>query len=257
MNREPKKLRFPSGPDRILEAGIKLLDRFWDRSQYEIGGGTVLAARWHHRHSTDVDCFMNVDTFRSTYERNTSDLEEALSRIEEEGLLTSRSVDSRMLTMKFADLGEMSLISGHSLTRSPETSQFEETTEIRLEPTAEILAKKLAFRVVEGRWKQRDFFDLVVASKCDPDAYQVAMDVLSEGERTSIAQVLREQIGRSTLEMGMIEDPFDSNVADTTWELAADLFEGREIDLPSLQGRRSDKGRDQGLDRDDDFDFGL
>ena len=191
---------------------------------------------------------MSVDTFRTEYERHSLELEKALSEITEEGLLTSWSVDSRMLLMNLADLGEMSLISVHSLTRSPKTSEFEETTGIRLEPTAEILAKKLGFRVVEGQWKQRDFFDLVVASKCDPHAFQVAMDVLTEGEKTRIAKILREQISRSTLEMGEIKEPYDSSVAAKMWELSADLFEGRDIDLPFLPDRRTDSGREDDSD---------
>ena len=136
--------------------------------------------------------------------------------------------------MNFAQLGEMSLVAGSRLTPVQESYEYEETTEIRLEPTCEILAKKLAFRVVDGRWKQRDFFDLVVASKCDPKAYEQAMDVLTRREKTAITEILRTRIGSSTLELGEVQDPYDKDVAEATWELAAKLFDGREIELPSL-----------------------
>ena len=131
---ETRKLSLPSGPDRILEMGVRFLDRFWDRSQYEFGGGTVLAARWNHRHSSDVDCFMDENTFRLTYERNIGLITEAIRELEASGRLTSRHHSSRMLIMEFADLGEMSLVSGSILTRTRETSEYEAFTGIRLEP---------------------------------------------------------------------------------------------------------------------------
>ena len=229
--------------------GVRFLDRFWDRTQYEIGGGTVLAARWHHRYSNDVDCFMDENTFRSTYERNRELITEALRELETSGRLTARHHSSRMLIMEFADLGEMFLVSGGNLTPTQDTSECEASTGIRLESTADILAKKLAFRVLEGRWKQRDFFDLIVASRCAPLAFQTAMNVLTEAERDEIAEILRVQLECATLEMGEIKEPYHPHVAEKTWVLAANLFEGKEIDLPPIPEHSSVRERDD--------DFGL
>lgn len=39
-----------------------------------LGGGTALAMRWRHRHSTDVDYAMNADLARSFIDRARSDL---------------------------------------------------------------------------------------------------------------------------------------------------------------------------------------
>lgn len=230
--------------------GVSFLDRFWDRAQYEVGGETVLAARWHHRlHSSDVDCFMDENTFRSTYERKRGLITEALRELETSGRLIVRHHSSRMLIIEFADLGEMSLVSGSNLTPTQVTSECEASAGIRLESTAEILAKKLAFRVLEGRRKQRDFFDLIVASRCDPLAFQTAMNVLAEAERDEIAEILRVQLECATLEMGEIKEPYHPRVAEKTWELAANLFEGKGIDLPPIPERSSVRERDD--------DFGL
>lgn len=108
----------PSGPDRILEVGVKLLDQFWDRSQYEIGGGTVLAARWHHRHSTVVDCFMKEETFRLVYESESSSILSLLEEFEERGVLQAKELHSRVLVMEFSGLGQLSLVAGNHLTRT-------------------------------------------------------------------------------------------------------------------------------------------
>lgn len=194
----------------------------------------MLAARWNHRHSTDVDCFMKEDLFRSVYELKASNMREMLQELEDDGELTFGELNSRMLVIEFPDLGSMSLISGTNLVRIQDTLECEEATRVRLESSAEILAKKLAFRVVDGRWMQRDFFDLVIASKCDPIAYSLAMDVLTEEERSSVANILRLRLTCSTLELGEIQNPFHADVADQTWELAAELFEGKEIELPPV-----------------------
>ena len=235
--------------------GVRILDRFLDRSQYAIGGGTVLAARWHHRHSTDVDCFIDETTFRSAYESNWEFIMETLREREASGELTVRQQGPQALIMEFTDLGEMSIVSGSNLTRTQESPEYETSTGIRLEPTAEILAKKLVFRVLVGHLKQRDFFDLVVASKCAPKAYQMAMDVLAENERVGLAAILRGQLDHGTLEMGEVKEPYHPRVAEETWELAADLFEGKEIDLPPVPKRSSE--RERRPDRDDDFEMEL
>ena len=231
---ERKNLKLPSGPDRILEAGVEFLDRFWDRSQYEIGGGTVLAARWHHRYSMDIDCFIKEETFRVTYESNYSTVVSLLEELEENGRLQTKELHSRVLVLDFSGLGQLSLVSGNRLTRNLRVQEYEAKTGIRLEPTAEILAKKIAFRVLDGRWKQRDFFDLVVASNFDPEAYKTAMNVLTDNEQCTVGEILRSRLAGSTLEMGEIRDPFDQDVADSTWELAVELFEGRSVRLPPL-----------------------
>ena len=231
------ELRLPPGPDKILEAGVKFLDQFWDRSQYEIGGGTVLAARWQHRHSTDVDCFISEEAFRLVYEEKSSSMLSLLEELEDNGVLQAKELHSRVLVMDFSDLGQLSLVAGNSLTRACQVQEYEVSTGIRLEPTAEILAKKIAFRVLDGRWKQRDFFDLVVCSNIDPDAYKTALDVLTENEKSAVGEILRSRLLGSTLEMGDVREPFDQGVADSTWELSAELLDGKEIDLPPLPGK--------------------
>ncbi|MXW52419.1 MAG: hypothetical protein F4Z66_00220 [Gammaproteobacteria bacterium] len=239
MPSERKKLRLPSGPDKILEAGVKFLDQFWDRSQYEIGGGTVLAARWHHRHSTDVDCSMNEETFRLVNENESSSMISSLGELEDIGALQDKELHSRVLVLDFTDLGQLSLVAGNRLTRSCQVQEYEVSTGIRLEPTAEILAKKIAFRVLDGRWKQRDFFDLVVSSNCEPEAYKIAIDVLTDKEKNAVGEILRSRLLGSTLEIGDVQEPFDQDVADSTWDLAAQLLEGKDINLPSLPGRET------------------
>ena len=42
-----------------LRLAVETLDTCIGRETYQMGGGSVLAARWHHRHSTDIDLFFD------------------------------------------------------------------------------------------------------------------------------------------------------------------------------------------------------
>lgn len=237
MNVPPKinKLTLPSGPDQILRIGVQLLDKYWRRTQYTIGGGTVLAARWNHRHSTDIDCFMDEPTFRSIYRSSSNHMEETLNELEKTGQLKVKELELNLLVLEFPSLGELSLVADNPLTQNPKSREYEINTGIKLESTAEILAKKLAYRVAGGLWKQRDFFDLVVAHQRDPNAFSTAMDVLADGEKKAIAKTIGENLGNHTLELGNVREPYNQRIADMIWELSIDLFEGRPLKIPPFQ----------------------
>lgn len=233
MVSEPTRLRFPKGPDEILHEGVKILDSYVDRSSYEIGGGTVLAARWQHRHSTHLDMFICSESYDKMYSQNVEPLQSALLELEQAGQLRVIQLNEQALVVDFTGLGNLSLIASPTVLHSREVRQQEEITGIHLEPTEEILAKKVAFRVSSIQWKERDFFDLVVASTCDPKAFAMALDLLGESRQRVTAFLLRARLSRPyALQRGSIIEPFDSQVAEATWELAADLFESRPIDIP-------------------------
>ncbi len=233
MTSEPTKLRFPKGPHEILQQGVKILDSYVDRNSYEIGGGTVLAARWQHRHSTDVDLFISTDSYNKMYRQNGDPLQSTLRELEQTGQLRVIQLNEQALVVDFPSLGNLSLVASPTVLPNQEPRQQEETTGIHLEPTEEILAKKVVFRVASIQWKERDFFDLVVASKCDSKAYAVASDLLGEEHKRDTAIVLRARLSRPyALQRGSIIEPYNIHVAEATWELAADLLEGRQIEIP-------------------------
>lgn len=76
-------------------------------------------------------------------------------------------------------------------------------------------------------------------SNCDPEAYKIAIDVLTDNEKNAVGEILRSRLLGSTLEMGDVQEPFNQDVADSTWDLAAQLLDGKDIDLPSLPGRET------------------
>ena len=64
------ELDLPRGPRELFHAIREPLARaFGGEENIRFGGGTALAARWAHRHSVDVDLFVEADptvTFTGT-----------------------------------------------------------------------------------------------------------------------------------------------------------------------------------------------
>lgn len=61
-------LSIPSPADVILERVGPALLGIWSNDDIRIGGGSALAARWHHRRSTDIDLCVAPDLFRQAGE---------------------------------------------------------------------------------------------------------------------------------------------------------------------------------------------
>ena len=55
----------PVGPDEIFRLAEPVLTDVFGEGAYCLGEGTALAAVWQHRHSTDVDLFMDGSAYRA------------------------------------------------------------------------------------------------------------------------------------------------------------------------------------------------
>ena len=65
----------PTGPAELFEAVRRPLARaFGGEDNIRFGGGTALAARWAHRHSTDMDLFVDSDRSRHCSRYRTPEL---------------------------------------------------------------------------------------------------------------------------------------------------------------------------------------
>ncbi len=54
----------PEGPNAVLALAAPILTRHLGEGAFALGGGTALACVWQHRHSTDVNLFMDAETYR-------------------------------------------------------------------------------------------------------------------------------------------------------------------------------------------------
>ncbi len=61
MTRE--EIVVPGNPGIVLARVAPLIGAWFGRDGCVLGGGTVLAARWHHRVSTDIDLFTERERY--------------------------------------------------------------------------------------------------------------------------------------------------------------------------------------------------
>ena len=173
------RLELPAGPAELLEAVRKPLGHhLGGEHRIRLGGGTALAARWRHRHSTDVDLFVDPADYEGLFkseEQFRTDLE-----------LHARSARNITIEPGFARIvltegGEISIWTSPSLTAHPESGDTVRGSRVPLETTAEILAKKLRYRMIQNaQIVPRDLYDIAFARWNDPAALETALSTLKE-----------------------------------------------------------------------------
>ena len=223
-------LSIPKGPDLILLRVVEILDPFFGRHAYVLGGETALAARWKHRHSTDIDLFIENEEFETIYLENSAKICATLEEQVKCGEIQEFTCGSDAISIKFSPNESMSLVSSLALTDEPLSNEYEEKTGVRLESTAEILAKKVFVRMNwRGRYPARDVYDLVVAKYLEPNACDKAFRSIADTERHRIAQTIQYDIQSRSLDTQQIEESRYPAIEQHMWELGVDLFFGKEL----------------------------
>lgn len=169
----------PAGPAELFAAVRNTLGEYLGGEHHmRLGGGTALAARWAHRHSTDVDLFIAATHYQRLFERRDAFQRDAEDRLSasavaiEEGLVA--------LFIRQGDhTGEITLATTPSLTPLPHSVDTVRGTRVPLETSAEILAKKLRYRMVlREQFVPRDLYDIAVAHERDRGALTRALGVI-------------------------------------------------------------------------------
>ena len=200
------ELDLPAGPAKLLEAVRGPLGHHLGGEHHmHLGGGTALAMRWQHRHSTDVDLFVDPAAYARLFEAE-----------QQFGADLDRQTDSaRHIAIEpgfarivLADGGEVSLSPSLSLTAVPLSTDTVRGTRVPLETTAEILAKKLRYYMIQNvQIVPRVLYDIAFARRRDPDALQTALSTLNEDHIHDIDAEL------SYLRPGWIERHHESLIA--------------------------------------------
>ena len=183
------ELRLPEGPAELLEAVREpLSEHLGGEHHIRLGGGTALAARWAHRHSTDVDLFVDPEPYTHLY-RNvhqfSADVEWHTGAVEYLG------VGHRYTIIALTD-GEITVLATLSLTDQPVSGDIVRGTRVALESNAEILAKKLTHRLADYHiFVPRDLYDIAVARHLDPKALDTALATIP----TPALEDVRSELG--------------------------------------------------------------
>jgi len=125
-----------------------------------MGGGTVLMFRFEHRLSKDIDFFMHDVQWLSLLTPRLNDATAAM---------ITDYVEQPNGVKLVLPHGDIDFVVAHPVTEAKAVAALEFMGRtFLLEPTEEILAKKLFYRA--ARFQPRDVFDLVVAAELDRQA---------------------------------------------------------------------------------------
>ena len=151
-----------------------------------LGGGTVLAAQWHHRISTDIDIFLPADSGLSAIAPNWD-----RTFTDEMAELGATRVDVQPLSLKFTfpeGRVEITALDPVPSVRGNRTGVEGRDTWVL--PNVCILSGKLQGRGMS--MPPRDVFDICVAARMDPGSLEGAVNHLHEQTRAEIVAGLLE-----------------------------------------------------------------
>jgi predicted nucleotidyltransferase component of viral defense system len=130
---------------------------------WTFGGGTVLMLRLGHRQSKDIDLFVPDPQYLGYVNPRLSEVAEEISTDYEE--------NAEFIKLRLAD-GEIDIVVGQSLTTESFDLVDYAGRGVRVETSAEIIAKKMWHR--GDRAKVRDLFDLWAVAVMEPEAIAAA-----------------------------------------------------------------------------------
>jgi hypothetical protein len=135
------------------------LEAMVNQPLWTFGGGTVLMLRHAHRLSKDIDLFVPDPQYLGYVNPRLSDVAEAVSTDYEE---------NAEFIKFYLPQGEIDIVVGTALTKQPYEVVRHAGRDIKVERSAEIIAKKMWHRGDQA--KARDLFDLCAVADAEPDA---------------------------------------------------------------------------------------
>ena len=179
----------PEGPRELFYSAHRVLARHLSENGFLLGGGTALAARWHHRHSTDIDLFADAALYRSNLYSHEAQFRDDLTR--ELPDLKALSIFPGHCRITLA-IGEISVFTAPALTTNSRSEDTVRNTNVYLETSAEIIARKIGLRMLQtGAIVPRDLYDIAVSPMHDIKALNTALDCISRENQRQIYDELR------------------------------------------------------------------
>ena len=181
----------PGNPGTVLARVAPALGEWLGPEGYVLGGETVLAARWQHRVSTDIDLFTDLVRYQSaivSQRERVAGILRSLVGANGEGAV---EVERGWLRVQFAD-APVALMTIPRPTIQDPYREWVVGADVPTESTAEILARKVQSRILDlGAFTARDLYDIVVAQDQDREALGRVMASITAQECAAIASELR------------------------------------------------------------------
>lgn len=233
------KLTLPQPAAEIWAAARDVLHQIEPPGDYEavtpphLAGGTILAARWHHRASTDIDViFPRRGTLTDLLQDDARNIVDRLGG-------DPRLMGHRHVTVIFPS-GSIDLA---AIDPRPDIGHRETLVDGRTElvlNNTQILRGKLE-RTQE--MMPRDVFDIATAAREDPAALASALNMLPEDRATAITWSWRE--GREDIRAAYLQD-------ERLWTSARHLIEPHELVDRAVDAIRNHRYRRLRVDVDGD-----
>ena len=179
-----RHIGLPQPASRIWKHATRLVDELLkqcktlDDHHWYLGGGTALAADWHHRTSTDVDILIAPGlSMAALYGKGYERLGELIS--ETNG--TRIDAPDQKLSVEYANDGKVDIFSsGRQLPGHEQPIEIAGQATLRLS-NAQIFAGKFR-RAIEKNVAARDLFDICHSARINDAGMQQALNAFKEPE---------------------------------------------------------------------------
>ena len=196
------QLRLPEPQTALLRRALLCLDGIAAPDDCVLGSGTALAARWRHRLSVDIDLF----TSEPSYRRIRPALDRRAERWKSDATFDEVRIHPSVIHCHLSDGLAFSIAGSDDVTVRPLSNEREAATGVRLQSTAEIIARKIRARMINREsYVVRDAYDVVCCLEFDPQGLAVALGALTHGERAA----LKYDAGRSSLALDSTQPLID------------------------------------------------
>lgn len=181
----------PGNPGVVLARVAPALAEWLGPDGFVLGGGTVLAARWAHRVSTDIDLFTGIERYQRAIASQRDRVAASLRNLVGNAGEGAVEVERGWLRVQFAEAPAALMTIPRPTIQDP-YAEWVHGMEVRTESTAEILARKVQSRILDlGAFTARDLYDILIARERDPDAIGRVLASITDQERAAIASGLR------------------------------------------------------------------
>lgn len=186
-----RQIVISGNPGIALARVAPVLSEWLGPEGFVLGGETVLAARWQHRASTDIDLFTDLAQYQSAIVSQRDSVAGSLRSLVGATGEGTVEVERGWLRVQFAE-APVALMTIPRPTIQDPYDQRVQGTEVPTESTAEILARTVQSRILDlGVFTARDLYDILVAADRDPAALRRVLASITADERAAIAGELR------------------------------------------------------------------
>jgi hypothetical protein len=166
----------------LFQKALQIIDsadaKVFRPENWSFGGGTVLMRRYRHRLSKDIDLFVPDPQYLGYVNPRVNDAVDEL---------TSKYLEGATFLKFYFDEGQVDFVVSPPLTKNPTVVETLLGRQVRVDTSAEILAKKIKYRGTE--FKARDIFDFALVVEKEPAALAKVRPLIRDKRDAILARI--------------------------------------------------------------------